>query len=139
VIKNPDLSAELVPHNVRLLSIVTGCFTAIAGSLLTGVFFSIYPGILALGAAAQPRWRRLGRGLMLAGALLLTSEVALFCLAIPESIRTMRVYQDRNSIAILSFLVVSVLLVGWCDAVLVANEIRMRRIQNSQTGSMNEP
>lgn len=126
-----DQAAEIVPAKIRLLSIVTGCVLAVGGSLTIGFLFSIYPAILILGALVQPRWHRLGRGLLLSGTLLLTAIQAPFTFAIPGEIRIVRLYGDTGSVAILLFFLVSTLLVGWCDVTLVANEIKMRRMQRS--------
>jgi hypothetical protein len=120
---------EIVPFKMRLLSVVTGCFTAIAGSLLMGPLFAIWPAILILGALVQSKWRHLGRGLMLSGALLLSSWEILFGLAVPQETRTFLQYHDLNSLGVLSLLLASVLLAGWCDVMLVITEIRMRRAQ----------
>ena len=109
----------IVPAKVRLLSTVTGCFTAIGGSLLLGLFFSIPPIILVVGAIAQPYIRFVGKWLIVLGATLLSLEVIVLATAIPEGVRLLRLYHDQNFLATLSFSVVSVLLVGWCDVALI--------------------
>jgi hypothetical protein len=127
-----DQTTELVSFKVRLLSVATGCFTAIAGSLVFGPAFLIYPIFLVAGAIIQARWRSLGRGLMLSGALLL-SAVATFCAAaILEGVRTLRRYHDLNVLVVLSVMLVSVLLVCWCDMELVISEVKIRRAQRSE-------
>jgi hypothetical protein len=122
-------TTEIVPSKVRLLSVATGCFTAIAGSLLMGPLFSIWPVILILGAIIQPHRRHLGRGLMLSGALFLSAWATLFVVGVLDGIRQLRQYHDLNFLAVLSSMLVSVLLVSWCDVALVISEIKMRRAQ----------
>jgi hypothetical protein len=113
--KSPSVSIK-----TRLLVIVTGCFTALAGSLAVGVMFSIYPGVMVVGAILQPRFRILGRGLMLGGALLLSAWVIPYgvLLALDLTIGELRVF---------GFALGSVLLVAVCDVVLVIEEVRIRR------------
>jgi hypothetical protein len=123
----PDEATEIVPRKVRLLSIATGFFTAIAGSLLMGPLFSIWPAILVLGAIVQPYWRHLGRGLMLSGALFLNAWATFFVVGVLHGIRQLRQYHDLNSVAVLSSMLASVILVSWCDVTLVISEIKMRR------------
>jgi hypothetical protein len=125
----PDEATEIVPCKVRLLSIATGFFTAIAGSLLMGPFFSIWPAILVLGAIVQPYWRHFGRGLMLSGALFLSAWATLFVVGVLHGIRQLRHYHDLNSRGVLSSMLASVILVSWCDVALVISEIKMRRAQ----------
>ena len=118
-------SAEIVPAKIRLLSIATGCFTAIGGSLVVGVLFSIPPIILILGAIAQPYLRVIGRWLIGVGAVLLSLEVLVFVVVIPEGIRLLRLYHDRNFVGTLSFSIASVLLVAWCDVALIVDARRL--------------
>ena len=125
----PGQATEIVPSKVRLLSVATGCLTAIAGSLFMGPLFSIWPVILILGAIIQPYRRHLGRGLMLSGALFLSAWATLFVVDVLHGIRQWRLYHDLNSLAVLSTMLASVLLVSWCDVALVISEIKMRRAQ----------
>jgi chromate transport protein ChrA len=118
-------STEIVPAKIRLLSIATGCFTAIAGSLVVGLLFSIPPIILVLGAIVQPYLSVVGKWLIGVGAVLLSLEVMVLVVVIPEGIRLLRLYHDRNFLGTLSFSIASVLLVTWCDVVLI---IEARRV-----------
>ena len=123
----PHEATEIVASKIRLLSITTGCFTAIAGSLLMGPLFSIWPAILILGAIVQPYRHHLGRGLMLSGALFLSAWATLFVVGVLHGIWQLRRYHDLNSLGVLSFMLASVIVVSWCDVALVISEIKMRR------------
>jgi hypothetical protein len=112
-------SPEILPAKIRLLSIATGCFIAIAGSLIVGLLFSIPPIILVLGAIAQPYLRVAGKWLIGVGAVLLSLEVMVLMVVIPEGIRLLRLYHDRNFLGTLTFSIASVLLVTWCDVALI--------------------
>lgn len=117
-------STKIVPVKIRLLSTVTGCFTAIAGSLAFGLLFSIPPIILVLGAVSQPYLRVAGKWLIRVGAVLLTLEVMVLLVVIPEGIRLLRLYHDRNFLGTLSVSIASVLLVTWCDVALITEARR---------------
>jgi hypothetical protein len=68
----------LVSPRTRLLAIVTGCVSAVAGSLPVGPLFAVLPAILIFGAVLQ-RWSpRPGRWLMWLGAFFLTLDVGGF-------------------------------------------------------------
>ena len=98
---------------------ITGSFTAIGGSLILGWLFSISPIILIFGAITQPYTRYVGKLMVALGAVMLTSEVVILAFAIPSGIRLLQTYHDRYFLAILSFSMVSVSRVTWCDIVLV--------------------
>ena len=63
---------RILPGRIRLLAVVAGCLSAVAGSSGMGPGFAIYSGILVLGAAAQPGFPRSGRVLTYIGALILS-------------------------------------------------------------------
>jgi hypothetical protein len=119
----------IISYKVRLLSVVSGCFTGIAGSFGFGPLFLIYPVLLIAGAIIQPRRRILGRGLMLSGAVLLIPVTVFFASAIVDGARMLRGYHDLNFLGVLSAMVVSVLLACWCDVQLVISEVKVRRAQ----------
>jgi hypothetical protein len=123
----PRYIPEIVPGKIRLLSVVTGCFTAIAGSLVLGLFFSIPPIILVLGSITQPHLRVVGKWLIGVGAVLLSLEVMVLVVVIPEGVRLLRLYHDRGILGTISFSVLSVVLVTWCDVVLVIDARRPRQ------------
>ena len=126
---NPRMGefAGIVPAKIRLLSIATGCLTAIGGSIILGLFFSIPPIILVLGAVAQPYIRVVGKWLIGLGATLLSLEVMALVAVIPEGVWLLRLYHDRNFLATLSFSIASVLLVAWCDVALIIEARRPSR------------
>jgi len=113
--------SPIVSIKTRLLVIVIGCLTAMAGSLAIGVMFSIYPGVMVVGAILQPRFRKLGRGLILAGAMLLSAWVLPYGVLVVLSDLTVR------KPLMFGIALASVLLVGVCDVFLVIEEVRIRR------------
>jgi hypothetical protein len=68
----------LVSPRIRLLAIITGCVSAVAGSLPFGPLFAVVPAMLIFGAVLQ-RWSPCpGRWLMWLGAFFLTLDVGAF-------------------------------------------------------------
>jgi len=110
---------EIVPARIRLLSVVTGCFTAVAGSLVFGPFYSIPPIILVFGVIVQPYLRAAGKWFIAIGATFLSLEVTVWGLAIPDGFKLLHLYHDRNFLAVFSSSIISVLLVTWCDVALI--------------------
>jgi hypothetical protein len=111
-----------VSKKVRCLAIVTGFLTGIAGALVFGILFALYPAFLVFGAVIEPRFPRLGRGLICFGALWLTFWVSDFTyLAVREGRPS-----DHWLIAVT---LMSFLLVAGCDLAIVIEELRLRRIQ----------
>jgi len=100
----------IVSREVRWLAIATGCFTAVAGSLGFGWLFPITPSFLIAGAILQPRFPRVGRGLMLAGALWLSLWV------LPYGVAVLGSYSKIDRLATIGIVLVSVLLVTLCDS-----------------------
>jgi hypothetical protein len=118
---------EVVAIRTRWLAVVTGCFTAVAGTFVGGLFFLI-PSFLILGAVVQPRSPRSGRWLMWLGAFLLSlMTLPLASVLLSESIPTLRVHYDYGELTLVSLCAMSVFLVIWCDVELVVDAIRMRR------------
>jgi hypothetical protein len=111
--------SSIVSAKIRLLVILTGFFTGFAGSLGFGIGFSMFPGVMVVGALLQPRFRNLGRGLMLAGALLVSAWV------LPYAVDILFEGIDRPDMMI--FTVGSILLVAVCDVALLVEEVRIRR------------
>jgi hypothetical protein len=123
----PRSIPEIVPGMVRLLSVVTGCFTAVAGCLVVGLFFSIPPIILVLGGIVQPYLRAAGKWFMAIGATLLSLEVIVLVPAIPDGIKLLHLHHDRNFLAAFLFSIISVLLVALCDVALVIDARQPRQ------------
>jgi hypothetical protein len=115
---NESQKSPIVSIKARSLVIATGCFTALAGSLALGVMFSLFPGVMVVGALLQPRFRNLGRGLMLAGALLLSAWVLPYGVLI--------LFQGIGRTDVMIFTAGSVLLVAVCDVALVVEEVIIR-------------
>ncbi|MGB8581875.1 MAG: hypothetical protein WCD47_13700 [Candidatus Sulfotelmatobacter sp.] len=115
----------IISAKTRRLAIGTGCLTSVAGVALgVGLGFALFAGILIIGAISQPRFHRLGRGLICAGAFLLSSSVF--------GIGFFMVTEKHLGAPIMTTEIVtllSVLLVAVCDVAIVIDEIRVRRAE----------
>jgi len=107
-----------ISNKTRSLVVATGILTAISGSLRFGGLFLIIPSFMVVGALLQPRFRNLGRGLMLAGALLLSAWVLPYGILI--------LFQGIHELGVTVFTISSTLLTVVCDFALVAEEVRIR-------------
>ena len=117
----------IVSSKTRWLAIVTGCFTSVAGVLLgLGWGLAFYAGILLAGAVMQPKFPRLGRGLICAGALLVSFWVFL----IGFFLLTERHAGSRVMPADI-YTLLSVYLVAVCDVAIVTEEIKIRRAERA--------
>jgi hypothetical protein len=127
-VENFELSnyaEELVASKTRLLALITGCVSCVAGSLPFGPLFSLLPAILVLGAVLQ-RWSpRPGRWLMWLGAFFLTVEMGL--LLGPTVLRPPHVL-DTNILIVFTLCSVSLVLVGWCDVALIIDSRRAKSV-----------
>jgi hypothetical protein len=119
--KSEHRDGLIVSDRIRWLAIVTGLFTAVAGTFAGGLFF-LMPIPLIIGAVVQPRFPRAGRGLICAGALWLTFLVFGFGILFVLERRS----TDRLGMFDL-ITVVLVLLVAFCDLAIVIEEVKMRR------------
>jgi hypothetical protein len=113
--------ASLVPTNMRLLVVATGCFTAFAGSLAMGIIFSIYASVMRVGPILQPHFPKLGRGPMLAGALLPSARV------LPYGVLVILPRLTIREPLLFALALASALLVAFCDVVLLLDEVRISR------------
>jgi hypothetical protein len=111
----------IVCRKVRWLAAATGCFTAVTGALGYGALFPIIPSFIVVGAVIQPRFPQLGRGLMLAGALLLTVFV------LPYGVAILFSHGIIHDLDVAGLTLGSVLLVTFCDVAIVIEEVRIRR------------
>jgi hypothetical protein len=62
----------MVSAKIRWQAVALGCFVGIAGSIGMGLGFSIMPAVLIVGVFLQPKFPKLGLGLICAGSLLLS-------------------------------------------------------------------
>jgi hypothetical protein len=117
----------VVSGKTRGVIIVTGCLTSVAGLAIGFALGFAFPAaILIAGAVAQPKFHRLGRGLICAGAILLSGFVffiGFFLLTERHAGSTV-----MTSDVIMLF---SVLLVMACDAAIVVEEFRIRRAERA--------
>jgi hypothetical protein len=112
--------AGMVSSRVRWFAVGIGLLIAIAGSAGLGLLFAIYPLILIVGALLQPRFPRAGRGLMCAGALLVSFWV--FDIGV-----LMVIERGDDPVFVWMGMILSVLLVVLLDVAIVREEIRLRR------------
>jgi len=121
----------VVTRRIRSLAVATGCFIAVGGSSSAGgLYCPIVAGILVLGAIVQPHSPRAGKWLMWAGASLLTLLFVPFSiLVLPKAIGGLRYYHDYSDLGVISHWVVSLLLLIWCDTVLVIDTWRIRGVR----------
>lgn len=127
-------SVEIMPGKIRLLAIAAGIFSGIAGFLLFGLILLIVPSVLILGAAIQPYWTYIGRPLMWLGAFLLTFYASVFLA--PQAfvgILELPAPPDLFQAIILVLLLVSLVLVIWCDAALIIEGIRWGRAPRTES------
>jgi hypothetical protein len=121
-----ERSSGIVASRVRWFAVAVGLLIAIAGSVGLGLGFAIYPLILIVGAGLQPRFPRAGRGLMCAGALLVsfwTFDVAVM----------MVLERGADPVFVWVGMVASVLLVALLDVAIVREEIRLRRAMRRES------
>jgi len=129
-IKESESPTGIIAGKTRWLAIATGCFTAVTGSVSVTWLIAIIPILLILGAIAQPRFPRVGLGLMSVSALFLSLWVLPIGVGILfESVRTLRTYHDFNMVAVTALWVVSFLLLTWCDAALAIEVLKLRRFR----------
>jgi hypothetical protein len=124
----------IVTTKTRWLSIITGCLTSAAGLALgLSLGFAFPAGILIIGAAIQPKFRRAGRGLICAGALLLSFFVfdIGFFMVIERHVGSRVMTAD-----VVTWL--SVALVALCDVAIVIDEIRMRHAERALGRALTE-
>lgn len=106
-------------------------FTAIGGTAIYGLFFSIWPLVLIVGTLIQPHKHLLGRGLMASGALLLSVESYVLVIEIPAAFKKLPARHDFILLAIILFMLISIFLICWCDVELVINEFKAMRMKRS--------
>ncbi len=125
-IKESESPTGIIAGKTRWLAIATGCFTAVTGSVSITWLIAIIPILLI----AQPRFPRVGLGLMSVSALFLSLWVLPIGVGILfESVRTLRTYHDFNMVAVTALWVVSFLLLTWCDAALAIEVLKLRRFR----------
>jgi len=124
----------IVSTKTRWLSVITGCLTSVAGAALGLAFgFALPASILIIGAIMQPKFRRAGRGLICAGALLLSAFVfdIGFFMVIERHAGSGLMTAD-----VLTWL--SVALVTLCDVAIVIDEVRIRRAERAVGRALTE-
>jgi len=125
----------IVSRKTRWLAVAAGCFSGVAGCLIMGWYFAIYPVPLILGAAAQPRYPLCGTWIMRIGALILSIPVLPYGGGlILLSVKHLYGAHDFNFLAVLTLWAVSFSLVAWCDVALVIDAIKAKRAR--QTGNI---
>ena len=115
-------------RRTRWLTVIAGLFVGIAGIIGLGLGFAIAPSVLVLGAVIQPRLPRAGRGLICAGALLLSFWV--FDIGVLMLLEHRP--GDKVGALALGLTLASILLVALCDLAIVIEEIKLRSILRRQ-------
>jgi hypothetical protein len=117
----------VVSSKTRWLIIVTGCLMAAAGFALGLSLGFAFPALISVvGAMVQRKYFRLGRGLICAGAILLS-----FCV-FGVGFLFLTEMNARSGVKIPDIVeVFSVALVAVCDAAIVREEIRIRRAERA--------
>lgn len=119
ITEHPGQATGIIGATVRWLAIVTGCFCGLVGTLSFGPAFLYYPAYLILAVIIQPYTIYSGRRLMWVGAYVLSQSALMFVISVYQGIRLLPLRHDLYVITQLSFYLIAVLLVGWCDVVLV--------------------
>jgi hypothetical protein len=117
------MTDAIVSKATRYLCIAGSCLLAAAGTALAGPFVAIYPGILAVGAILQPKYNKLGRGLMCSGALLLTVLAGAGAFATVAFALSEKAGISAAGILFCS----SAAIVMVCDVAIIKDECRIRR------------
>jgi hypothetical protein len=132
---------ESIPIRLRWLALTAGCSCGLAGSLLFGPLFFIFPFIQMLGAVLGAYSPRLGQVLLWIGACILTFYAAGFLA--PQALGAISVLQIRNDlthIALFLLLVASLALLVWSDIALVVFAVSPKRVPHllgsSKDGSL---
>jgi hypothetical protein len=124
----------IISTKTRWLSILTGCLTPVAGIALgLSLGFAFPASILIIGAAIQPKFRSAGRGLVCAGALLLSFFVF--------DVGFFMVIERHAGSGVMRADVVtwlSVALVALCDVTIVVDEVRMRHAERTVGQALTE-
>jgi hypothetical protein len=124
----------IVSAKTRGFIIVTGCVMSVAGVALgLSLGFAILAAIGMVGVMVQPTFLHLGRGLICAGALLLSFFVF--------GIGALFLIEWNPNSGIMTADVVelfSVILVAACDVAIVKEEIRIRRAERAVRRMMTE-
>jgi hypothetical protein len=112
---------------VRWLAGTTGCLTAVTGSLDAGIYFVAVPSFMIVGAAAAGSFPRTGRALVWLGAFLVSLCV------IPIGFGILQLSLQRGTDPrVTAAAAASVLLVGWCDVVLVTEVVKTSRTRRAK-------
>ncbi|HVO82532.1 MAG TPA: hypothetical protein VMT28_17515 [Terriglobales bacterium] len=128
-----DRRDPILPGKIRWLAAASGCLSAVAGSTGLGLGFAIVASPLIVGAIVQPRFRRLGRALVAAGALYLSFWVFFYGVwLLFDVIRNLRRYHDCVRLGIASLWLASIFLIGWCDVALVIEAVERKRVRRTQ-------
>jgi hypothetical protein len=112
----------IVSSKTRWIAAVTGCLTAIAGLPALGYLSVLTSAFLILGAALVGHFPRHGRDLMWFGA----GATSLWAIPMGSYLLRFSLERGRDPRVTVAALAL-VLLVGWCDAVLVADAKRESR------------
>ena len=130
--ESEDRTGLILPGKIRWIALAAGCLSLVTGSTGLGLGFAIWACPLILGAALQPRFPRPGAWLMAADALLLSFWMLPIGIGILfDTARNLHRYHDFVLLGVTFLWVLSSLLVGWCDAALVIEAVKLKRCGSS--------
>jgi hypothetical protein len=117
----------IVSVETRCFIIVTACLASVAGLALgLGLGLAFYAPILIVGVLVQPKLHRLGRGLICAGAILLSFWVFWVGALLLSEIHALHGIEMPEIVEVFSAVLVAV-----CDVAIVKEEIRIRRAERT--------
>lgn len=124
---------RVLPRRIRWLALAAGCSSGVAGCLIMGYYFAIYPVPLILGAAAQPRYPLCGRWIIRIGALILSIPVLPYGGGLMLlSVKHLYGAHDFNFLSVLTLWAVSFSLLTWCDVALVIDAFKGGRARQTK-------
>ena len=116
-----------IPLKTRCLAIAAGSAFGIVGCFYYGPFFLFVPAILVLGTIVEPWSRGPGKVLLAVGAAVLTFYCVFLGLPALLLIRDLGTHHSFEDSIFLVLSLLSVVLVIWCDVMLVKNERKLRQ------------
>jgi hypothetical protein len=123
--KEPNVGT--ITGRARWLVIATALVTAVTNWPGFGLYSVIDPSVLVVGALVQPRSQRYGFWMMFVPAILLSAWMLPFgCFLLFHTLRTISSYHDFRMVVASSLWAASLLLLAWCDVVLLREGLKLK-------------